>query len=87
MTAQVGVPSQPRDGQFTDAQAEAGQPRDRQRQDVHIRRWQNRLLPFMLGAVIFMTLFFTVREPVGLLRLPEAGGGHRAEPDTGVRRI
>lgn len=26
--------------------------------DAALGRWQNRLLPFMLGAVIFMTLFF-----------------------------
>jgi hypothetical protein len=26
--------------------------------EAHVRRWQDRLLPFMLGAVIFMTVFF-----------------------------
>jgi hypothetical protein len=40
-------------------EAAPGQPDAGTRaQDAFLRRWQSRLLPFMLGAVIFMTLFF-----------------------------
>lgn len=33
-------------------------PADAEAADERLARWQSRLLPFMLGAVIFMTLFF-----------------------------
>jgi hypothetical protein len=33
-------------------------PADAEGADERLARWQSRLLPFMLGAVIFMTLFF-----------------------------
>jgi len=33
-------------------------PLNGQTEDARLSRWQDRLLPFMLGAVIFMTVFF-----------------------------
>jgi len=52
--------SRPRDGQAQDETVENGRAQDAAAEvrDASLSRWQNRLLPFMLGAVIFMTLFF-----------------------------
>jgi hypothetical protein len=52
--------SRPRDGQAQDETVENGRAQDAAAEvrDAFLSRWQNRLLPFMLGAVIFMTLFF-----------------------------